>query len=120
MVACNDWMVEVIDVRPLSAAWSVLTPFVIWSRRSDNWSPRALSDAAVKKLVGLSRAELTFFPVASRFCVVACRAEVFCRAIRFWRTAAESVTEEIMICTFLVAITRRLWGSTAHQSHASA
>src|SRR5262249_17176970 len=99
-------MVVVIDVRPLSAALSVLIPLVIESRRLVNSQARADSAAAVKKLVGLSRAELTFLPVARRCCVVACRLVVSCRASRFERTAAERVTEEDMLepfwsCTIL-------------------
>src|SRR5579864_7086045 len=52
---------------------------------------RALSDCDVKKLVGLSRAELTFLPVAKRPWVMMASAEVFWRARRFCRTPAESV-----------------------------
>ena len=37
----------------------------------------------MKKLVGLSSAELTFLPVARRFCVVASSAAVDCSESRF-------------------------------------
>src|SRR5205814_10190481 len=49
---------------------------------------------AVKKLVGLSSAVLTFLPVARRVCVVASRSAVPCKESRFWRTAAERVMLE--------------------------
>src|SRR5262249_188833 len=101
-VACIDWMVVVIEVRPLLAALMVLTPLVMESRRLVSSDARAESAAAVKKFVGLSRAELTFLPVARRCCVWFCRFVVFWRARRFDRTPAERVTEEDMISTFLV------------------
>jgi len=44
---------------------------------------RLSSDWAVKKLVGLSRAELTLLPVDRRFCVVARRSAVDWRESRF-------------------------------------
>jgi hypothetical protein len=50
---------------------------------------RAESEEEVKKLVGLSRAELTFLPVARRFCVVLRSDAVFCSASKFCRTPAE-------------------------------
>src|SRR5262249_19148922 len=75
-------------------------PLVIESRMLVNSPAWADSAAAVKKLVGLSRAELTFLPVARRCCVVACRLVVSCRASRFERTAAERVTEEDMLEPF--------------------
>ena len=62
---------------------------------------RASSDCAVKKLVGLSRAVLTFLPVARRFCVVASRSAVDCSERRFWRTEAERTIPDIFH-TFLV------------------
>src|ERR1043166_343387 len=62
---------------------------------------RAGSAEAVKKLIGLSRAELTFLPVARRPCVRACRSAVCCRARRFDRIAAERVMSDI-VATFLV------------------
>src|SRR5580692_4403024 len=56
---------------------------------------RALSDCDVKKLDGLSRAELTFLPVAKRPWVMMASAEVFWRARRFCRTPAESVMPDM-------------------------
>src|SRR5260370_3978378 len=50
---------------------------------------RLLSDCEVKKLVGLSSAELTLLPVARRFCVVESKSAVACSERRFWRTEAE-------------------------------
>src|ERR1700730_13081073 len=64
---------------------------------------RAVSAEAVKKLIGLSRAELTFLPVARRPCVRACRSAVCCRTRRFDRIAAERVMSDI-VATFLVQI----------------
>ncbi|MNT96073.1 hypothetical protein D3C72_2380760 [compost metagenome] len=60
-----------MEVRPLSAASRVWIPLAI---ESINWfrSPaRLLRPWAVKKLVGLSRAEFTLLPVARRSCVLA-------------------------------------------------
>src|SRR5262252_2271256 len=124
-VASIDWMVVVIEVKPLLAALMVLTPLVMESRRFVNSDARAESAAAVKKFVGLSRAVLTFLPVARRCCVWLCSCVVFCRARRLARTPAERVTEEAMILTFLVVCRtgvystdhidrRRSHGSTAH------
>src|ERR1700759_978211 len=50
---------------------------------------RLFSPCAVKKLVGLSSAELTLLPVAKRFWVVDNRSAVDCSESRFWRTEAE-------------------------------
>ena len=50
---------------------------------------RLFRDWAVKKLVGLSRAELTLLPVARSFWVVASSEAVDCSESRFWRTDAE-------------------------------
>jgi len=47
---------------------------------------RASRPEAVKKLVGLSSALLTFLPVARRVCVVESRFAVSCSESRFWRT----------------------------------
>ena len=66
----------VIAVRPLSAAFTVLMPFAIESSSLDRSDERDASADEVKKLVGLSRAEFTFLPVARRFCVVASRSAV--------------------------------------------
>src|SRR5262245_13613910 len=96
MVACIELTTLVIAVRPLSAAFSVLMPFDIESRIADRSEARADNAEEVKKLVGLSRAELTFLPVASRFCVTPNRLAVFCRASRFCRTPADRVMLEAM------------------------
>src|ERR1700759_1064321 len=50
---------------------------------------RLFSPCAVKKLVGLSSAELTLLPVAKRFWVVDNRSAVDWSESRFWRTEAE-------------------------------
>src|SRR5262245_10945237 len=97
MVACMDSTVLVIAVRPLSAAFSVLMPFDIESRMFDRSDARADRPDDVKKFVGLARAELTFLPVARRFCVALRRLAVFCRASRFWRTPAERVMLEAIV-----------------------
>ena len=69
---------------------------------------RASRPAAVKKLVGLSSALLTFLPVARRVCVVESRLAVSCSESRFWRTDDESVMlERDMETTFLVYATAR-------------
>src|SRR5262249_15084906 len=87
-VACIDSMVVVIELRPLSAALSVFTPLVIESSRLDSSWLRVDRAAAVKKFTALSRAELTFLPVARRSCVVCCRLAVFCSESRFCRMPA--------------------------------
>jgi hypothetical protein len=56
---------------------------------------RLSSFAAVKKLVGLSRAVFTFLPVERRFWVVASRSAVDCSERRFWRTDAERTIPDI-------------------------
>src|SRR3954471_21177829 len=56
---------------------------------------RLLRPWAVKKLVGLSRAELTLLPVAKRFWVVESRSAVDCSESRFWRTDAERTMPDI-------------------------
>src|SRR3569623_1737731 len=56
---------------------------------------RLSSDWEVKKLVGLSRAELTLLPVASRFWVVARRSEEDWRDSRFRRTDDERSIPDI-------------------------
>src|SRR5258708_24648399 len=62
---------------------------------------RLLRPCAVKKLVGLSSAELTLLPVARSFWVVASSAAVDCKERRFWRTDAERTIPDIAV-TFLV------------------
>ena len=56
---------------------------------------RLLRPCAVKKLVGLSSAELTLLPVARRFWVVA-RAKRCCNERRFWRTDAERTIPDML------------------------
>src|SRR5262245_40807678 len=107
---CIDSTLRVTAFRPLSAASSVLMPFDIESRRLLRSPARACSETDVKKFDGLSRAELTFLPVARRFCVVPSRDAVFCRASRFWRTPAERV--------MLLAIDVNLSGLTAAAAEA--
>src|SRR5262245_42266324 len=109
IVACIDSTVLVMEVRPLSAASSVLMPLDMASSRLDGSDARDDSDDEVKKFVGLSRAELTFLPVARRFWVRDWRAAVFCRANRFWRTPAERVILEAIVLNLsgLVAVLAR-------------
>ena len=78
------WML----VMPVLAAWMVWMPFEMPSSRPERSPARLSSDWAVKKLSGLSSAELTFLPVARRFCVVPRRSAVPCAESRFWRVAA--------------------------------
>src|SRR4051812_36208845 len=91
-------------VRPLSDASSVFCAWPIESRRELRSLARLLRDWDVKKFDGLSRAELTFLPVARRPCVVAASAAVFCKASKFCRTLAESTMpfEAMVVETFLV------------------
>src|SRR5438874_2541932 len=97
--ACNaidlaDWTNLVSEVRPVLAASSVFCACPIESSSALRSLARVLSACEVKKLVGLSRAELTFLPVASRPCVVAINAAVLCRDSRFCRTPADRVMLE--------------------------
>src|SRR5690606_41407776 len=80
----------VLALMPLSASSMVLMPFDMLSIRLLRSPARALRDAAVKKLVGLSRAELTRLPVERRSCVLPIRLAVFWSESRFERTALES------------------------------
>ena len=73
----------VSEVMPVLAACRICTPLPMPSRRLLMSLARALSDCAVKKLVGLSRAVLTLLPVASRFCVVERSSAVDCSESRF-------------------------------------
>ena len=66
---CAVWTSLVSEVRPLSAACSVCVAFETESSRLPRSLARLLSADAVKKLIGLSRAELTFLPVERRVCV---------------------------------------------------
>src|ERR1700739_376660 len=74
---------------PVLAAGSTCTPLPIESSRLVMSLARLLSPCAVKKLVGLSRAELTLLPVAKRFWVVDSSDAVDWSESRFWRTDAE-------------------------------
>src|SRR4029077_16395571 len=56
---------------------------------------------AVKKLIALSRAELTRLPVESRICVWSIKFEVCCNCSRFDRTPADRTMSDILL-TFLV------------------
>src|SRR5262245_12645895 len=91
-VDCIDSTVRVIAFRPLSVLSSVLMPFDIASSSALRSPARAFSETEVKKFDGLSSAELTFLPVASRFCVVLIISAVFCSDKRFCRTPAERTT----------------------------
>src|SRR5882724_5589393 len=96
---CNTWLAIDLavstslesEVMPVLAACRTCTPLPMLSSRLEMSLARASRPAAVKKLVGLSSALLTFLPVARRPCVVASRSAVPCRESRFWRTAAERV-----------------------------
>src|ERR1700704_1864139 len=82
---------------PVLAACSTCTPLPMPSSRLLMSPARLLSDCAVKKLVGLSRAELTLLPVARRFCVVESRSAVDCSESKFWRTDAERTIPDIVL-----------------------
>src|SRR5215469_3742068 len=86
---------------PVLAACSTCTPLPMPSSRLPMSLARLSSDWAVKKLVGLSRAEFTFLPVARRFWVVARRSAVDWSESRFWRTDAERTIPD-MTFTLLV------------------
>src|SRR6218665_1307658 len=85
---------------PLSAAATVCTAF---DTESSNWLrslARLLRPWAVKKLVGLSRAEFTRRPVDRRSCDLPRSSAVLCRLSRLERTALERVISDIW-CAFL-------------------
>src|SRR6202043_1541761 len=92
------------EVMPVLAACRTCTPLPIPSRRLLMSLARLFRDCAVKKLVGLSRAELTLLPVARSFWVVASSEAVDCSESRFWRTDAER-TIPVIFHTFLVNTT---------------
>src|SRR3954464_9225025 len=94
------------EVMPVFAACSTCTPLPIESSRLLMSLARLLRPCAVKKLVGLSRAELTLLPVARRFCVVESRSAVDCNESKFWRTDAVSTIPDIGI-PFWLRFTRR-------------
>src|SRR5215207_928733 len=88
---------------PVSAASSVLMPFDMASRSEERSLPRRLRLAAVKKLVGLSRVELTFLPVARRSCTLVCISAVLWRVRRLdrmlWDNTIPFDMERIPSCT---------------------
>src|SRR5579863_9952006 len=86
---------------PVLAACSTCTPLPMLSSRLPMSLARLLRPEAVKKLVGLSSAELTLLPVARSFWVVASNEAVDCRERRFWRTDAERTIPDMTV-TFLV------------------
>src|SRR6187402_126014 len=81
---------------PVLAACRTCTPLPIPSSRLLMSLARPSSDWAVKKLVGLSSAVLTFLPVERRLCVVASRSAVDCSESKFWRTEDERTMPDIM------------------------
>src|ERR1700752_2670760 len=81
---------------PVFAACRICTPLLMPSSRFEMSLARLSSPCAVKKLVGLSRAELTFLPVDRRSCVVAKRSAVDCSDSRFWGTDAERTIPDIL------------------------
>ena len=87
----------VIEVMPLLAAWMVLKAVDIESSRLLKSLARFDRPWAVKKLIGLSRAELTRLPVASLVWVAVIRSEVFCNCRRFDRTpAVRTISDMVM------------------------
>src|SRR5882757_2734268 len=82
---------------PVLAACKTCTPLPMLSSRLLMSLARLSRDAAVKKLVGLSSAVLTFLPVARRFWVVERSSAVDWRESRFWRTDAERTIPDIFI-----------------------
>ena len=102
-IACALCTSFVSEVRPLLAACSVWMPFEMESSSELKSLARSLSDCEVKKLTGLSSAELTFLPVARRFCVKAIRLAVFCSESRFCLTPAESVISDMAYPSRFVA-----------------
>src|SRR5665213_4415991 len=93
---------------PVLAACSTCTPLPMPSRRLLISPARSFKACAVKKLVGLSSAELTLLPVARSFCVVASSEAVDCSESRFWRTDAERTIPVITIPFWIwTLLTRR-------------
>src|SRR6185503_2600197 len=95
--ACADCTSLVIEVMPLLAAWIVLMPFDIESSRLVKSLARFDKPCAVKKLIGLSSAELTRLPVASLVWVLEIKSDVFCNCRRFDLTPAESTISDICV-----------------------
>src|ERR1700722_1260517 len=81
---------------PDSAWFTVCCAWPIESSRELKSLARLFSDCEVKKLVGLSAAELTFLPVARSCCVVARKDAVLCSERRFCRTPADRVISDIV------------------------
>src|SRR5882724_7892342 len=88
-------MLSLVDFRTLLAA---TTP----SNTLFRSAARLLSAEAAKNTVGLSFAELTFLPVARRFCVAVSRSLVCCSEYRLDRTELERRTEDIVITPVLL------------------
>src|SRR6185437_8836688 len=88
--ACADCTSLVMLVMPLLAAWMVLMPLDMESNKLLRVLARVSRPCAVKKLMALSRAELTFLTVANRFCVWVIKFVVCCNCSRFERTPLES------------------------------
>src|SRR5690349_14167843 len=95
-----DWISFVIESRPLEAEVIVCTAFDMPSSRFDSCEARSLRPDAVKKFTGLSTAELTFLPVARRYCAACDWAATDCREVRALRTPAER--ETLIVCHLLV------------------
>jgi hypothetical protein len=82
---------------PLSAACRVCTALPTESSRRLRSFARLDRPDEVKKLIGLSRAELTFLPVARRSWVRLSNCAVFCNESRFERTPFESVISDAIV-----------------------
>src|ERR1700750_3300767 len=96
----TDWALATrlcSEVMPVLAACSTCTPLPMPSSKLEMSLARLLSAEAVKKLVGLSSAELTLLPVARSFCVGASSEAVGCSESRFWRTDADRTIPVILI-----------------------
>src|SRR6202035_4861277 len=96
----SDFAVSTSDcseVMPVLAACRACTPLPMPSKRLLMSLARLSRPCAVKKLVGLSRAELTFLPVERRLCVVASRSAVHCSESKFWRTEDERTMADMLI-----------------------
>src|SRR5690606_26575371 len=88
------------------------------SSRRERSLARAERPDDVKKLIGLSSAELTFLPVDRRSCVRLRSSAVPCNESRFWRTPFERViSEAIGNCPFL-GLTRTHRPPRSGESHA--
>src|SRR5579885_429130 len=81
---------------PLLAALIVLIAEDCESSRLLRSLARLSRPCAVKKLMALSRAELTRLPVARRVWVCVIRSEVCCNCSRFARTPAERTMSDIL------------------------